>query len=54
VTEGVYERLKDEFQFDCRGVIEMKGKGSAVTYLLTGHLRDKAVAENKGHVAAAT
>jgi len=54
VTEGVYERLKDEFQFDCRGVIEVKGKGPTVTYLLTGHLRDKAVAENEGHVAAAT
>ena len=38
----------------CRGVIEVKGKGPTVTYLLTGHLRDKAFAENEGHVAAAT
>ena len=38
VTETVYDRLKSEFAFDRRGVIDVKGKGPAVTYLLTGRL----------------
>jgi len=36
VTEGVYERLKSEFVFERRGVIEVKGKGPTLTYLLVG------------------
>jgi adenylate cyclase len=38
VTEAVYERLKDEFAFECRGLVDVKGKGATVTYLLVGRL----------------
>lgn len=38
VTEQVYERLKDSFKFEPRGVIEVKGKGPTLTYLLVGRL----------------
>ncbi|MDC0834573.1 guanylate cyclase [Leptolyngbya valderiana BDU 20041] len=34
VTEATYERLKDRFIFERRGVIEVKGKGKMTTYLL--------------------
>lgn len=34
VTEAVYERLNPEFAFECRGAIDVKGKGPTVTYLL--------------------
>ena len=40
VTEGVYERLNGEFTFERRGVIEVKGKGPTLTYLLIGRGRD--------------
>jgi adenylate cyclase len=36
VTEAVYERLKSEFVFERRGFIDVKGKGSTLTYLLVG------------------
>jgi len=34
VTEAVYSRLREEFLFECRGRIEVKGKGSMATYFL--------------------
>jgi class 3 adenylate cyclase len=34
VTRAVYERLKDEFVFEPRGAIEVKGKGSVEAWLL--------------------
>ncbi len=34
VTRPVYERLKDEFVFEARGLIEVKGKGSVEAWLL--------------------
>jgi class 3 adenylate cyclase len=34
VTRAVYERLKDEFVFESRGLIEVKGKGSIEAWLL--------------------
>ena len=52
VTEGVYERLKNEFMFDCRGPVDIKGKGPTVTYLLTGRISDKAATQNTGHALA--
>jgi adenylate cyclase len=36
VTEAVYERLKTKFTFERRGMIEVKGKGPTLTYLLIG------------------
>ncbi|MDI1286473.1 MAG: adenylate/guanylate cyclase domain-containing protein [Reyranella sp.] len=34
VTRPVYEKLKDEFVFEARGAIEVKGKGSVEAWLL--------------------
>ena len=34
VTRSVYEKLKDEFVFESRGTIEVKGKGSVEAWLL--------------------
>ncbi len=36
VTAATYERLKDEYRFEKRGSIQVKGKGEMTTYLLTG------------------
>jgi class 3 adenylate cyclase len=34
VTRAVYERLKDQFVFEPRGAIEVKGKGKVEAWLL--------------------
>jgi len=34
VTERTYRRLKDDFDFECRGPVEVKGKGEMVTWFL--------------------
>jgi adenylate cyclase len=34
VTQAVYERLKDNYQFEYRGSMLIKGKGEMTTYLL--------------------
>jgi class 3 adenylate cyclase len=36
VSETVYERLKDAFEFEPRGVIELKGRGNTHAYFLKG------------------
>jgi class 3 adenylate cyclase len=36
VTEGTYQRLRDAFVFESRGLIDVKGKGPIPTYLLVG------------------
>lgn len=36
VTAAAYECLKDSYLFEERGLIEVKGKGEMMTYLLTG------------------
>jgi PAS domain S-box-containing protein len=36
VTQATYKRLRDNYLFEERGVIEVKGKGEMTTYLLTG------------------
>ena len=38
VTRGVYEQLQGSFQFECRGVIPVKGKGEIETWLLQGEV----------------
>jgi adenylate cyclase len=37
VTTAVYEHLRDKYQFEARGVIQVKNKGEMTTYFLTGH-----------------
>jgi class 3 adenylate cyclase len=39
VTRSVYERLKGRFEFENRGVIQVKGKGEIEAWLLHGQLR---------------
>ena len=36
VSQETYRRLRDKYQFQDRGLIEMKGKGEVAAYLLTG------------------
>ncbi len=36
VTAATYERLKDRYQFEPRGPLDVKGKGKMMTYLLHG------------------
>ncbi|MDB9495327.1 adenylate/guanylate cyclase domain-containing protein [Spirulina major CS-329] len=36
VTQAVYERLHDQFTFDFRGALQVKGKGEMSTYWLVG------------------
>ncbi|TVQ18584.1 MAG: adenylate/guanylate cyclase domain-containing protein [Leptolyngbya sp. DLM2.Bin15] len=36
VTEAVYQRLSDRYDFQPRGSVEIKGKGAMTTYLLLG------------------
>ncbi|WP_008308859.1 adenylate/guanylate cyclase domain-containing protein [Leptolyngbya sp. PCC 6406] len=38
VTETVYEHLKNRYVFESRGMIDVKGKGEMLTYLLKGRL----------------
>ncbi len=37
VTEATYNYLKDQYNFEDRGLIEVKGKGKMHTYILQGH-----------------
>lgn len=53
VTEAVYERLKDEFVFERRGLIDVKGKGPTMTYLLVGRIDSAATGEAVGPVVKA-
>jgi hypothetical protein len=36
VTQRLYERLLDRYQFEKRGLIQVKGKGEINAYLLDG------------------
>ncbi len=36
VTAAAYEQLRERYTFTERGTIEVKGKGTMSTYLLTG------------------
>lgn len=39
VTQTTHDRLCDQFKFNKRGVIDVKGKGEMTTYFLVGHER---------------
>jgi hypothetical protein len=36
LTEGAYRQLNDTYICEARGVIDVKGKGELLTYLLKG------------------
>jgi class 3 adenylate cyclase len=36
VTDATHERLKDQFAFEPRGLVAVKGKGEIETWFLTG------------------
>lgn len=46
----VYRRLKDQFAFEQRGLIDVKGKGPTLTYLLTGFIEKGPARETVGAV----
>jgi class 3 adenylate cyclase len=39
VTRSVYERLKNSYEFESRGVVQVKGRGEIEAWLLHGQLR---------------
>jgi class 3 adenylate cyclase len=39
VTEGTYRRLSLTHRFECRGQIDIKGKGPMTTYFLIGRAK---------------
>jgi class 3 adenylate cyclase len=39
VTRSVYERLKESYEFESRGVVQVKGKGEIEAWLLHGQIR---------------
>ena len=41
VTEATYSCLQDQYQFEKRGTLEVKGRGSLTTYFLTDFLTDE-------------
>jgi len=36
VTDAAYQRLRDRYELECRGTIQVKGKGEMLTYVLKG------------------
>ena len=46
VTAATYELLKEQYLFDERGLIEIKGKGKMTTYLLKGAREQAAIASS--------
>jgi class 3 adenylate cyclase len=48
VTERAYERLRARFDLECRGTIDVKGKGPLLAYFLTGRREGAAGRERAG------
>ena len=53
ITQATYELLKDEFDMQARGTVEVKGKGGMETWYLLG-LRHSATQADRPLVAAAS
>ncbi|HLO47242.1 MAG TPA: adenylate/guanylate cyclase domain-containing protein [Kamptonema sp.] len=47
VTEVTYQYLRDKYWLEKRGLIEVKGKGEMVVYLLKGKISDRPPIENQ-------
>jgi class 3 adenylate cyclase len=45
VTRSVYERLKDSYEFESRGTVQVKGKGEIEAWLLHGQLHAAEVSQ---------
>lgn len=54
VTEAVYERVKNEFAFEQRGLVDVKGKGPMLTYLLKGWAEEAEPDASRAAVEAPT
>ena len=55
VTSTIYERLKEDYVFDERGIVDVKGKGEELTYFLKGRKSEvsgngKSISELKSKV----
>jgi adenylate cyclase len=53
VTEETYRRLSLTHQFECRGQIEIKGKGPMTTYFLLGRKNSTVVASRPAALSPA-
>ncbi|OCR00525.1 adenylate cyclase [Oscillatoriales cyanobacterium USR001] len=47
VTEATYQHLRDKYWLEKRGLIEVKGKGEMMTYLLKSKISDRHSTENQ-------
>ncbi|MEC7182160.1 MAG: adenylate/guanylate cyclase domain-containing protein, partial [Bdellovibrionota bacterium] len=49
VTERVVQVTSDDFEFEDRGILEVKGRGKMRTYLLEDNMRFQKVNKNREH-----
>jgi adenylate cyclase len=52
ITEATYHYLRDKYWLEQRGLIEIKGKGEMITYLLKGKISDQHLTENQNVVVS--